>query len=145
MSVDGREYGTTPTIVRGLARGAHRVRVLRDGYVPEERSIAITRTQPAPSLVVTLEPRLPAAERVSQSRPSQTIGTYTGLLVVESLPPGASVYLDNKAVGRTPMTLTAVNAGEHVVRLERDGYRRWSRSIRVVATERNRVTASMER
>ena len=82
---------------------------------------------------------------ISQSSPSQRIGTYTGLLVVESLPPGASVYLDNKAVGRTPLTLTTVNAGEHVVRLERDGYRRWSRSIRVVATERNRVTASMEK
>jgi len=55
------------------------------------------------------------------------------------------VYLDNKPVGRTPLTLNGVNAGEHVVRLERDGYRRWGRSIRVVTAERNRVTASLER
>ena len=142
--VDGREYGTTPTIVRGLERGTHRVRVIRDGYLPDERNVSVTRIQPAPSLLVTLEPRRPAAEQVSQS-PIPATGPYTGSLVVESLPPGASVYLDNKPVGRTPLTLNGVHAGEHVVRLERDGYRRWGRSIRVVTAERNRVTASLER
>ena len=142
--VDGREYGSTPAVVRGLGRGTHRVRVIRDGYLPEERSVAVTRSQPAPSLLVPLEPRRPAAERPAQSA-SLGDRPYTGMLVVESLPPGASVYLDNKPVGRTPLTLNGVTAGEHVVRLERDGYRRWGRSIRVVTAERNRVTASLER
>ena len=74
--------------------------------------------------VVTLETRRPATERVSQSTaPSESaIETYTGLLVVESLPAGATVYLDNKSVGKTPLTLRSVHAGEHVIRLERDGY-----------------------
>jgi eukaryotic-like serine/threonine-protein kinase len=145
--VDGRDYGTTPAVVRGLGRGTHRVRLVRDGYLPEERSVAITSARPAPSLVVVLEPRRPAAQPASQSIPGAAPGIerYTGSLVVESLPPGATVYLDNRAVGRTPLTLNRVNAGEHVVRLERDGYGRWSRSIRVVASERNRVTASLER
>ena len=116
VMVDGREYGSTPAVVRGLGRGTHRVRVVRDGYLPEERSVAVTRSQPAPSLLVTLEPRRPAAERASQAA-SPADGPYTGTLVVESLPPGASVYLDNKPVGRTPLTLNGVNAGEHVVRL----------------------------
>jgi Protein kinase domain/PEGA domain len=146
--VDGREYGITPAIVRGLERGVHRVRVVREGYVPDERSVAVTRSQPAPSLLVTLEVRRPATERISQARPppapSPTIERYTGSLVVESLPAGATVFLDNKAVGRTPLALNGVNAGAHVVRLEHDGYHRWSRAIRVVAAERNRVTASLE-
>jgi hypothetical protein len=160
--VDGREYGITPAIVRGLERGVHHVRVVREGYVPEERSVAVTRSQPAPSLLVTLEARRSATERISQTPPAPgapsaaaapgtapppaaTIERYTGSLVVESLPAGATVFLDNKAVGRTPLALNGVNAGAHVVRLERDGYHRWSRAIRVVATERNRVTASLER
>jgi hypothetical protein len=147
--VDGREYGVTPAIVRGLERGVHRVRVVREGYVPDERSVAVTRSQPAPSLLVTLEARRPDTERISQTPPAPasaaTIERYTGSLVVESLPAGATVFLDNKAVGRTPLALNDVNAGAHVVRLERDGYHRWSRAIRVVATERNRVTASLER
>ena len=149
--VDGREYGITPAIVRGLERGTHRVRVVREGYVPEERSVTVTRSQPAPSLLVTLEARRPAAERISQAPPAappppaSMIERYTGSLVVESLPAGATVFLDNKAVGKTPLRLNGVHAGEHVVRLERDGYHRWSRAIRVVASERNRVTASLER
>jgi len=145
--VDGREYGPTPAVVRGLDRGTHRVRIVREGYISEERSVDITRSQPAPSLIVTLEPRRPAEERIAQSVPQSapTIESYTGTLVVESLPAGASVFLDNRAVGRTPLTLPRVNAGAHVVRLERDGYQRWTRSIRVVATERTRVTASLDR
>jgi len=55
------------------------------------------------------------------------------------------VFLDGKLVGTTPMTLESVGAGEHAIRLERDGYRRWSSSVRIVASEKNRVTASLER
>jgi hypothetical protein len=144
--VDGREYGPTPAVVRGLDRGTHTVRLVREGYTPEERSVAITRAQPAPSLVVTLEPRRPAAGRIAQlpALPPPAIERYTGALVIESRPTGATVYLDNRSVGRTPLTLDRVDAGEHVVRLEREGYQNWSRSVRVVATERNRVTASLE-
>jgi hypothetical protein len=38
-----------------------------------------------------------------------------------------------------------VAVGEHDVRLEHDGYRRWMSSIRVTAGESNRATASLER
>jgi hypothetical protein len=55
------------------------------------------------------------------------------------------VYLDGKLIGNTPLSLPAVTAGEHAVRLEHDGYRNWSSSVRIVASERNRVTASLER
>jgi hypothetical protein len=55
------------------------------------------------------------------------------------------VFLDGRAVGSTPLSMREVRAGEHAVRLEHDGYRRWSGSVRVVAAEQNRVTASLER
>ena len=54
-------------------------------------------------------------------------------------------FLDGKLMGSTPLSLTTVTAGEHAVRLERDGYRRWSSQVRIVASEQNRVTASLER
>jgi hypothetical protein len=38
-----------------------------------------------------------------------------------------------------------VDAGPHVVKLERDGYGPWSTSVRVVTGERLRVSASLER
>ena len=55
------------------------------------------------------------------------------------------MFVDGKLVGTTPIQLPSVNAGEHAVRLEREGYRRWSSSVRVVASEQNRVTASLEK
>jgi hypothetical protein len=66
-------------------------------------------------------------------------------LHVESRPGGARVFLDGRLIGTTPLSVPSVAAGEHAVRLERDGYRRWSSSVRIVAAEQNRVTASLER
>jgi hypothetical protein len=54
------------------------------------------------------------------------------------------VFVDNRLIGTTPLMLDSVGAGDHVVRLERDGYQRWSSPVRVVGGERHRITASLE-
>jgi hypothetical protein len=46
----------------------------------------------------------------------------TGVLVVNSTPPMASIILDGKKVGETPMRLNSLLIGRHEVRLEKDGY-----------------------
>jgi hypothetical protein len=38
-----------------------------------------------------------------------------------------------------------VPAGTHAIRVEQEGYRRWTSAVRVVASEQNRITASVER
>jgi len=148
--VDGREYGATPAAIRGLAFGTHQVRVTRDGYVEEERRVAITAARPAQSITVPLaRTRTASAVGASASTPAPstpaTIGRFVGQLAIDSRPPGAKVYVDGKLMGNTPLALGDVRAGEHVVRIEQDGYRRWSSSVRVVAAEQNRVTASLEK
>jgi len=148
--VDGREHGRTPVAIRDLTRGTHRVRLVHDGYAPAERRVVITRSRPAQSIVVPLAaPRATASRGTASPIPAPstpaTMGRYSGDLVIESKPPGAKVYVDNKLAGTTPLSVPNVPAGSHAVRLERDGYRRWSSSVRVVAAERNRVTASLER
>jgi hypothetical protein len=71
--------------------------------------------------------------------------TGPGSLAVDSRPTGANVFLDGKLIGTTPMVLETVSAGEHAIRLDADGYRRWATSVRVASGERNRVAASLER
>ncbi len=66
-------------------------------------------------------------------------------LVVESRPRGARVFLDGRLVGQTPLTLPEVTPGEHAVRIDLVGYRRWVTTITTVAGERTRVAASLER
>jgi serine/threonine protein kinase len=148
LFIDEREYGVTPFAARNLARGSHRVRVTRDGYNTEDRRVVITAAQPSQSLTIPLERQGAAASRGSQpARTGETgsTGRFAGDLLVDSRPPGATVFLDGKAVGTTPLSLRAVAAGSHVVRLEHEGYRRWSSAVRVVASQANRITASLER
>ena len=133
VSIDGRDAGVTPAVVRDLARGSHSVRVTRDGYIAEERRIVIAPRREAVSITVPLSPAV------------ATNGRFVGDLTVQSRPTGAKVFLDGKLIGMTPLSFPAVRAGEHAVRLEYDGYRRWSSVVRVVANEANRVTASLER
>ena len=148
--VDGRDYGRTPVTVRDLARGRHRVRVIRDGYTAEERQVTMTSSQRARSMTVRLSPaRTLATATVRQAlpRPSipATIEPHMAPLAVESRPDGAKVFIDGRLVGTTPLALTGVTTGEHTLLLERDGYHHWSSSVRVVGGEPKRVTASLER
>ena len=146
--VDGREHGQTPATIRDLTRGTHRVRLVRDGYVAEERRVAITAAQSSPSMTVDLKRAGVAAARPAGSAvppAPATIGASVGSLTVDSRPAGASVFIDGKLVGTTPLSLPQLAAGEHAVRMERDGYRRWSSSVHVTGGQSPRVTASLER
>jgi hypothetical protein len=154
VQVDGKDYGRTPAVVRDLARGGHRVRLTRDGYATEERRVTMTAAQPSQSITVALArsvATIPAAAARGTRTPSPAAttpapaGRFVGVLIVVSRPPGASVYLDGKVAGTTPLSVPGISAGSHVVRLEHDGYRRWTSAVRVVANEDNRVTASLER
>jgi hypothetical protein len=85
----------------------------------------------------------PAAAAAAPARTRKPV-VFEGALSVASRPPGARVFLDRRPVGTTPMSLSQVSAGSHVVRLELAGYLPWSGAIQVVAGEQNRVTASLE-
>ncbi|OFW28549.1 MAG: hypothetical protein A3H97_05375 [Acidobacteria bacterium RIFCSPLOWO2_02_FULL_65_29] len=139
--VDGREVGKTPVTLREVERGAHTVRVAREGYVPEQRRVTVTAARPSQLLTFALD-------RARTARPAPTLppgAVRTADVTVESRPAGASVFVDGRLVGRTPLKLAAVAAGDHSIALELDGYRRWLASVRVVAGEPARVTASLER
>jgi len=139
--VDGREYGRTPVTVGNLSRGVHKVRVIRDGYVPDDRQVTVTSAQRAQSMTVRLAPERVAPAAAAVNRPA---APSTAPLTVESRPPGATVFLDGQQVGTTPLVLPDVAAGEHALHLDHDGYRRWASTIRIVTTDKNRVTASLE-
>jgi serine/threonine-protein kinase len=136
VTVDGLAVGTTPLTVSDLGRGIHIVRVTRDGYLPQERRVGITTARPAASLAVRLmpEPRAPAAPPARR----------TASIFVESRPAGATVFLDGRRIGTTPLSIDIMPTGEHAVRLELAGYKPWTSTVRVVPGAKNRVAASLE-
>ena len=167
--VDGRDRGQTPATIRELPRGEHRIRIVRDGYTTAERRVVLSPSQPAQSLSVPLarEPRARAKELASPKptaragaapieradaaakpaspKPSAVASAEAGTLLVESRPQGAAVTIDGRPAGTTPVSIEAVRAGSHAVRIERDGYRIWTAPVKVAAGEQNRVTASLEK
>ncbi len=136
VTIDGRARGVTPLAVRDLAYGTYTVKVARAGYRPETRRVTVSGRRPAASLTIDLR---------REATPAATTGEFVGSIYIDSRPRGARVLVDSRPVGTTPLLLSELRAGSHVVRIEQEGYRPWSSSVRVVAGERGRVTASLER
>ena len=72
----------------------------------------------------------------TQRAASPKLAGYRGSLAVNSAPTGARVLVNGVPVGTTPLLLQDLPVGSRVVRLELDGYERWSSAVRVVANER---------
>lgn len=60
----------------------------------------------------------------------------TGIINVNSTPTGAKIYLDGVDTGMaTPFTITNVEAGDHVIKLDKIYYKIWQETVIVVANE----------
>lgn len=55
----------------------------------------------------------------------------TGVISVNTNPAFSYVYLDNEQLGRSPQTESSVEVGQHTIRVEKDGYKTWTRKIEV--------------
>ena len=139
--VDGRDRGATPATVTDLARGEHRVRLVYEGYTTAERRVVLSPARPAQALTVPLA-KVPVAPKPGASPEPRA---STGSLLIDSRPTGATVLVDGRVVGKTPLTLPDVTAGDHGVRLELVGHRPWTGSIKVEGGTSNRVGGSLEK
>lgn len=69
---------------------------------------------------------------------------FTGDLEIESDPAGATVLIDRRQVGKTPLRLHNVRIGSHVIWIERYGYRRSTRFVTVTAETKVQVRSALE-
>ncbi len=58
-----------------------------------------------------------------------TVTATAGTLAISSIPPGATVYIDNVVKGITPVTLTDTAAGSHTLLLRHSGYDDYTRNF----------------
>ena len=63
---------------------------------------------------------------------------------MESLPSGAAVFIDQRDVGRTPVQVRRLRAGSHVIRIEHEGYERWTNTALVPADQQTLVRATLQ-
>ena len=123
VRIDGREVGTTPVDGTPVLVGEHTVELVLDRYQTATRKVAIAED---------------ATETVSV-----TLSASPGRLEVATDPPGAKVLLDGKEVGTTPLSLSAVALGSHVLRLERAGRQPVEQRLEVGAGESKTLTVPL--
>jgi hypothetical protein len=58
--------------------------------------------------------------------------------------PGAIVFVNRENVGIAPVRVKNLRAGAHLVWVESEGYRRWTRVVTVPAEKVTRVSAALE-
>jgi hypothetical protein len=121
---------------------------------PEAVAVALTSPTPEPPALAagpsasTIGIRTGApAQTAPRPRPTAPAGIegYRGGLQVDSDPDGARVFIDGEEVGVTPLHLKSLAVGSRVVRVEAVGYQTWTTAARVVANQRARVSAVLQR
>jgi hypothetical protein len=160
VTLNGRWRGRTPLTLADLPFRRYDVRVVQPGFVVGTQAVDLSADTPARSIALELKPvaasrparQAPSAGARATTRPapepepqSSSSTIYTGSIYVDSRPRGASVTIDGKPVGVTPLRVSDVRVGTHVVRLELPDHRLWSSTTRVTAGQEQRVTGSLER
>lgn len=102
--------------------------------------VATIAMRPAPVAPVPLvAPVAPVAPDISVAPV-----IYRGTLSVNADQPAAQVFVNRQRVGTAPVRVRNLRAGSHLVWIESEGHRRWTRVITVPAEKVTRVSASLE-
>jgi hypothetical protein len=110
---------------------------------------AVARAARAIALPVGTSSPATSTASPSVARSAETPGIasrspgFRGTLMVSSQPRGATIFLNDRLVGRTPLRIAALPAGSRAVRLRLDGYQPWSRGVNIVANQSTTVSARL--
>jgi hypothetical protein len=139
--ITGIALGAVAGYSAGSARAERLARVFADAPGPVGRDYTEAMVEPvAPRPLAPVVPVERGVARISQPR-SEPL--RSAAIVVVSRPSGASVTIDGRRVGATPVVMPSVAAGTHVVRIQRPGYRPWVTRVHVAEGARARVAASL--
>lgn len=101
------------------------------------------RPAPPPPAIVT--PRPPQAVTPPVASIPPPASPLTGDLDLTSDPPGATVKLDDREVGKTPLTLERLPVGEHTLELNKDGILGARSQITIAANTLEKLNLKLDR
>ncbi len=125
IMLNGKEAGNTPVVIKDLEPGAYNVEAIMDGYNNWTESIDVI-----PGNEISL---------------SATLEMKPGAVSIESEPTEATVLLDNKEAGTTPITITDLMPGIHNLEVKMKGYEKWNEEVNIIPNEENAFTAVLRK
>ncbi len=111
-----KQGGTYVVLVRQLN--------VSDGTVEKTLSESVPKQ-------ILMQPSIRLDELCQRWLRSLLVEGLRGGVDVNSSPPGALVFIDGEAVGRTPFSSTTLDVGHHVIKLELTGYDQVVKTVQV--------------
>jgi hypothetical protein len=102
VSVDGENWGKAPISSHPLKPGEHRIVIRRPGFADYSRTVQV-----APG---------------ARGQVNAMLEATAGVLAITSVPPGADVTIDGRAVGQTPLPQVTLPPGSYELRVRHQGY-----------------------
>ena len=121
--VDGKEKGETPAVLSDVSSGGHVIRIVKQGYEPYEEQVNVVEGE--------------------RKKVSASLTVSVGSLLINTDPPGANIFIDEKSVGVSPYDGRNLSPGTHRVRVIKEGYDNWEQYIDVEAGRRVKVFAML--
>ena len=110
------------------------VMVFRNGNIIYKNNISTTEEDISKKLIV-----------FSRNLSAIITGAPTGALNLASSVPRASVYINDRYMGYTPLKMEYALAGENLVVIRKDGYKVWEKKVLVVENKNNEMFAELEK
>lgn len=124
VRLNGQAKGQTPLRLADLSFGVYEVRVAQKGYEAQTRDVSLHAGSPSAELRVALvRPAAPAS----------------GAADILSTPSGASVSVDGRPVGTTPLSGLKLKPGARRIEVALDDHETWTGSLDVAVGETGRV------
>ena len=121
--VDGKEKGVTPLYLENIKKGLHTVKVTKDCFSVVEKKVDTTASRKK-NIDVHLK-------------------SLCGSLVVKSSPTGATVFVDGKEKGVTPLRLDNIREGNLSVKLIKKGFETENKIITVKPSEKSNFSVKL--
>ncbi len=119
--INGRPHGTTPKTVGDLKVGKYTIRLENPNFPVWEKRVYIAKGE--------------------TTKVSYKFGGF-GKLIINATPWG-NVYVDGTLIGQTPLTINKLTAQEHQIKVSRDGYREFSKTLTIEEGATERISVNL--
>lgn len=131
VTIDGRELGQTP-LSESIAAGEYLLEINLDGYETVKGNVEVEAARQN-NLSIPLE--------ATESNPFEV--NSEGFLNIETEPSGATVTIDGRELGQTPLS-ESIAAGEYTLEISLDGYETVNGRANVEADKQNNFSVPLE-
>ncbi|MCH8021320.1 PEGA domain-containing protein [candidate division KSB1 bacterium] len=122
--LDNNPVGETPISLKTVAEGEHEIRLVKEDYEAWTEKVVVRSFRPTDVKAI--------------------LEVSPGMLTIHSTPGNADIFFKGKFVAKTPHTLSNIQPGEIVVRVEKERYEEWTTSVFIQPNNHQVLDVSLE-